>query len=614
MKKILLCSAIAIASLTGCSSSFLEIDPAGSVSKATLANQNGVEMVAAGAYSILYNGGPNANLSNVVWGDCLGGDSNKGSDPSDQADWGNLDAYQIVDNNAYILAKWNRCYEGIHRANDLLDLISMAGDNLAGATIDGVDYATELEAEGKFLRGFWTFELIRLFGAAVPYIDLEAYQGSTDPQVPNIDENGNYVYVWDKAAADLQAAANALPSNRKVSGQYGRATKWAAKAFLAKLYLYWSSPYNGKNATADHWNDAKTLFKEIIDNGETAKGVKLALTPNYADLWDNRAGKDVTDWNSEVIFDVQQFVSGTTSSVNAMNAAYYPAFAGAIKGSGWGFYCPSSDLAHSYLVDDAGLPLLNYREQTQKLENKMAGIDPDNDKVVKTNFKMVCDPRIDVTMGRFGVAFYDWGTPKEYASWIRNYANCGPFLNKKMIETSSADGVTASGTSHKNYHLIRLADVYLMYAECCIQAGDLEEARTYINKCRERAANSCLQTEGSGYTLTDATGKVLVNDAAGMYRIGTYDKAFVDKAEATTALKRERRAELAMEGQRWFDLARWGNIAQDLVEYQAYEADAYPGNPLKYTGAYNAAWVTMPIPFTQMNIMPDKLIQNENWK
>ena len=272
MKKILLCSAIAIASLTGCSSSFLEIDPAGSVSKATLANQNGVEMVAAGAYSILYNGGPNANLSNVVWGDCLGGDSNKGSDPSDQADWGNLDAYQIVDNNAYILAKWNRCYEGIHRANDLLDLISMAGDNLAGATIDGVDYATELEAEGKFLRGFWTFELIRLFGAAVPYIDLEAYQGSTDPQVPNIDENGNYVYVWDKAAADLQAAANALPSNRKVSGQYGRATKWAAKAFLAKLYLYWSSPYNGKNATADHWNDAKTLFKEIIDNTDNGWG------------------------------------------------------------------------------------------------------------------------------------------------------------------------------------------------------------------------------------------------------------------------------------------------------------------------------------------------------
>ena len=610
MKKLLVYSAIAVASLTGCSESFLTIEPAGSVSQTTLATYDGVEMVAAGAYALLYNGGMNGSLANPIFGDCMGGDANKGSDPSDQADWGNLDAFLIVDNNSYISNVYKRRLEGVHRSNELLHIAGLA--DLSGKTMDGKSYDVEIQAEARFLKAIHQFDLIRIFGGAVPYVTLEDYQSSTDPMVANVDESGNFIYVWDKVIEDLKYAYENLPVDRKQSGQLGRATKTAAAAYLGKVYLYMSSKYDGTNGTTygKYVDDAIFYLKEVIFNGVNAAGKPLELVDSYRSLWDNH--NFTTDNTTEAIFEIQQMVSGTQTSTNAIIATYYPAFAGAIKGSGWGFYCPSYDLAHSFMVDANGLPLANYRSESEKI-GYMSKLNPLDESTIITDLTIPVDPRIDAVLGRFNVPYYEWGTPSAHAKWIRNFSNCGAFLNKKTIETSGGDGVTTTpGTSSKNFHLMRLGEVYLMYAECNIIKGEYNEALTYINKLRKRAGNDPLPVKDSSYTLT-VDGKVVKSGMAGTYSISQYT-TLGDEASAWEALKREYRAEMGMEGQRWFNLARWGEIGKDLTDFVTYEAKAFPGNPLKYNKSYNNDWVTLPFPFAEMNVMNGKLVQKNAWK
>ena len=101
-----------------------------------------------------------------------------------------------------------------------------------------------------------------------------------------------------------------------------------------------------------------------------------------------------------------------------------------------------------------------------------------------------------------------------------------------------------------------------------------------------------------------------VSGAAGNYRIGLYT-SFADATEATTALKREMRAEFGMEGHRWFDIARWGEAAKVLNAYREYEGQFFPG---KFGNVYNENWVTFPIPVTTIQAAMGRIVQTENWK
>ena len=245
MKKVLLYSAFALASLTmstGCGDDFLELTPVSSTSEGTLSTPEGVDMLLTGAYSTLNSmlssagGMGEASLTNWVWGDIVGGDANKGSTASDQPDLTQLETWSWSSENGYIKNRWNAVYESVKRCNNVISLATRLADQLPNAA--------DIIAQAQFLKGFWMFEGIRIYGPAIPYVSVEDYETSTDPQVSNVDESGNYIYIWDKVEADLKAAIAALPATRP-SGEYGRATSWQAKAVLAKFYLYWSSPYDG---------------------------------------------------------------------------------------------------------------------------------------------------------------------------------------------------------------------------------------------------------------------------------------------------------------------------------------------------------------------------------
>ena len=422
-----------------------------------------------------------------------------------------------------------------------------------------------------------------------------------------MDESGAYVYIWSNVEADLKDAISKLPAtyndNGYGKGQYGRATSWMAKAELAKLYLYWSSPYNGKNATANHWADAKNLLDDIINNGVDAKGQKYRLADKYGDLFN----ADTSDWTGESVFDVQLTINGTQTDTNAIISNPAAGTPGGTGIGGWGFYQPTAEFVNSFMVDANGLPLANYTDY-ERLTTIPDGITPVSDLETAT------DPRLDFCAQRFGVPFYDFGIPSALGGWVRDYTNGGLYMNKKYVawkaQRGSTSVATAAMSTAANYHVIRFADILLMRAECAIQEGDLGTALNLINQVRARAANDYVQNPGAGYTLDDKVNGTTGVDAAANYRIGLYT-SFASADEARTALQREMRAEFGMEGHRWFDIARWGTVANVLNAYRAYEGQYFPG---KFGNVYNENWVTFPIPVTELQTAMGRFVQNENWK
>ena len=606
MKKVLLYSAFALGTLTmstGCGDDFLLLSPVSSTSEATLSTPEGVDQLLNGAYSTLNSmvssagGMGEASLTNWVWGDIVGGDANKGSTASDQPDLTQLETWSWSKENGYIKNRWDAIYESVKRCNNVISLVNRLGDKIPNAA--------DVIAQAQFLKGFWMFEGIRIYGPAIPYVSVEDYEASTDPQVSNVDESGNYVYIWDKVEADLKAAIAALPATRP-SGEYGRATSWQAKAVLAKFYVYWSSPYDGSAGYgANKWSEAKSLLDEIIANGVDAMGQKYQLANDYQSLWH----PDTSDWSGESVFDIQFTFSGTTSQTNSPHHTHATEFSGSLGQGGWGFYQPSFEFVNSHIVDANGLPVSVAEYNAHAPLTPLASANPVTDLATFT------DPRLDVNAGRMGVPYLDFGKTPDM-SFVRDYTNGGMYVNKKghawNSERSSYPTTHPTSTAI-NYHIIRFADILLWRAEIAVNEGDLATALKYINQVRARAAKFYVAAESGitkgTYVMDDKVNGTTGVDAAANYRIGLYP-SFASVAEAREALEREMRIEFDMEGRRWFDIARWGKVADVLNAYAASES-RYLG---KFVNTYSASWVNFPIPTSEINTAMGRFVQTANWK
>jgi hypothetical protein len=606
---------IATLGMTACSD-FLTIQPVGAVGEPELTNQAGIDMIITGMYAELYNTDSwyfESPLTNYQYGDVLGGQANKGSAFADQPTFTNLETYSITTDNSYLRGKWRACYDGVFRANNLMVMAGRIQDELSAVQGESKDYYTETIAQARFMRGFWHFEAIKVFGAAIPYVTDEDVAANVNPQVSNVDESGNYIYIWDRAAEDLQYAYDNLPNTWSVNQGY--ANKWAAAAFLAKLRLYQSSPYNGTNATSNHWAEVKSLLETIIASGVDSKGQKYTLADTYETLY--TAG--ISDWTGESVFDIQTVISGTQTNTNALNGGPHNGMSGALGVGGWGFYQPSYEMVNSFIVDDNGLPKLDKSYQNQEV---LTTADANN--IPHTDLTVYTDPRLDVAVGRFQTPFLDYAVPMTIDGWVREVSNGGLYLNKKLIPKKADRGslsvATSATSTAKNFHLIRYADILLWYAEALIETGDPQGAGRYINEIRARAAKgyvkaadpATMEETTSPYVLDDKVNNQTLPNAAGNYRVGLYpDSQFATKESALQALRFERKLEMSLEGHRWFDLARWGIAYDELTNYLAFEKQYLS----KYNASvYNEKWVTLPIPYDEIILMEGLLVQNENWK
>jgi starch-binding outer membrane protein, SusD/RagB family len=554
-------SLLALMTLIGfsCQESFLDVPTTGQLSNSQLSSKPGIQGTLVGAYAAL-----NARYYgwfsgfNWLWGSVTGGDANKGSNSGDQSTAIFAQNFTITPSTGPTNDKWRSSYEGVSRTNAVLRLLKTAGTDVTDAD------KKVISGEARFLRGHYHFELRKIFGN-VPYIDETVDYGS------GIDKVANATDAWPKIEADFKYAYDNLPETQDAPG---KANKWAAASYLAK-----------------------TLFDLIIANGKTANGKKYALVAKYPDLF-NAAFSN----NEEAIFAVQAAANtGDVGNANPDNVLNFP-YNGGPAGC-CGFFQPSFELVNSFRTSASGLPLLDgsYNSAANAVKNDQ-GVD------VKTAFTPDAgnlDPRLDYSVGRRGIPYLDWG-PHPGNDWIRDQSYGGPYAPKKFVFPKSQQGTLTDGSSWTagyttiNYNIIRYADVLLMAAEAEIEVGSLEKAREYTNLVRKRAANA------DAYVV-DAKGA-----PAAKYVINNYTAAWTDKAVARTAVMFERKLELSGEGQRFFDLVRWGTAAKVLNDYFAYEGKILSST---FSGAVFTAGKNeyMPIPQAQIDLQQGVLKQNPGY-
>ncbi|KPQ19622.1 MAG: SusD family nutrient binding protein [Algoriphagus marincola HL-49] len=552
-----------------CSDEFLEVPPTGLLAEAQLSSLSGIEASLIAAYSQV-NGRGNrlGSPSNWVWGSIRGGEANKGTDPGDFATINPIQRFENNSASGEMGSKWNVAYEGIARANNVLRLLLNPGPDVTDEDV------VRLSAQARFLRAHFYFELKRDYGNT-PYVDENIDYGS------GLEEVSNNQDLYPFIEADLQYAVDNLPPTQ---GQVGRVNSWAAKAYLAKVYMY-----------QDKFSQAKTLFDDVIANGVTSNGLKYDLVPYYDDMF-----RGANDNHQESVW-AYQAAAGTGSVLNAnpefdLNFPYNTGPAG--PGNCCGFFQPSFTFVNAFRTDANGLPLLDksYNDPSNRVKNDQGLQSADPFTPDDGNL----DPRLDHTVGRRGIPYLDWQDHPGTA-WIRNQPNGGPYSPKKYVYARSEQGSFQDNSSWTpgytgiNFMIIRFADVLLMSAEADIEAGELESARAKVNRVRERAINSELLRE-------DGT-------PAANYVISTYDQPWTDANVARTAVRMERMLELGMEGHRFYDLVRWNTVQEELDFYFALDGTILTGalGGAKFTEPYKL----VPIPQDQIDLVgSDILIQN----
>ncbi len=585
--------------------------PQGTLNEGTLANAAGVEGTLIGAYRTLdcTNGtGADAGnwgcaASNWVWATVAADDAYKGSDGTDQPPINAIEGYHwgSPDAESYLNFKWTIVYEGVVRANSALRLLKSVLKANPGA-FSATD-AKGIEGEATFLRAYYHFEAYRMWGN-IPYYteddtDFRKANGTPDAAITAI-------------LKDLDTAIGLLPATPR-NGNVGRATMWTAKAYKGRVQMY-----------ANQYAAALTTLKDVVQNGP------YALETSYDKVW---TGFPALENGKETIFAYEASVNDGQANGNDSNYGErlnFP-YSGSHFGC-CGFNQPSQNLVNFFRVGADGLPLILS--------------DPNNWNASNADFSntllLPVDPRVDWTVGRDGVPYKDWGLYSGKDGWVRDPANGGFYGPKKNAHEQASGAESSVGWQNTqlnsvNIHLFRYADLLLLLAEAEVEAGDLNGARTIVNQIRTRAGQTA---EGCGLPADANAAKALVaayptcagdtriavpiNDPSikwATYKVGLYP-SFPDATYARNAVRYERRLELAMEGQRLWDLRRWGIADVTLNSYIngiGGGAEKSAARRLYKAGAetFTTKHRWYPLPAIQIELSrvggEDRLKQNTGW-
>jgi len=602
----------AVATIYGCSNFLTDASaPQGTLDPSSLGNQAGVEGTLIAAYRALdwttgQNAGFTTGVSDWVWGSVTSDDAYKGSEQTDSPDISDIEAYQWSTGNVMgdLNQKWIAIYEGVVRANSTLRLLKQVVASNASA-IPAAD-AASIEGEALFLRAHYHFEAWRIWGN-IPYYR----EDDSDFRKANLAATA----VPAEIIKDLDAAIAKLPATPR-GGQKGRVTSWTAKAYKGRIQVY-SGQYPAGLVT----------LRDVVASG--TYDLETSFDKVYSGFQANANGK-------ETIFAYQ--ASSNDGETNGNNANYGERLTFPHSGSPFGccgFHQPSQNLVNFYHVDAAGLPIATTNTATWNADSTTLSAT-----VSKT---VLLDPRIDYTVGRDGVPYKDWGMHAH--SWIRDASNGGNYSNKKHVYENTSGAQSSVGwvntqLSSLNVHIYRYADLLLNLAEAEVEAGSLANATALVNQIRARAG---VTAQGCGVPtdakLVDAKAALIaahpqcagdtriavpINDPSidwAVYKVGLYP-VFASKTVGQEAVRNERRLELATEGQRFFDLRRYGPGIADAT-LNAYINGVGGGAEktrrlyLASAATYSARHRWFPIPQIQIDLSKaggtSTLTQNSGW-
>lgn len=567
-------AALALAS-TGCNDFLDEQKPQGTLDQEQVLDPQYVDNLVISAYAVWISA-EDINSSFSMWNfDVRSDDAYKGGNGTEDGDvFHALEVSQgIMTTNWNISDMWERLYNAISRANTALQVLG---------SMDPASYPLRDRriAEMRFLRGHGHFLLKRLY-KNIPF----AVDENLSPEEYNDLENTAYTNDegWQLIIDDFKYAFDTLP---ELQEQVGRPNRAAAAAYLAKTYLYKAYRQDDRATHAVTSIDRDDLL-EVVKYTDpaimAASGVDLA-----SDFHNNFRPEPEYENGPESIWAMQySFNDGTNfGNCNWSYGLIVPNIPGVTDG-GCDFYKPSQNLVNAFRTDGDGLPYLD--------SFNASDYDAASDNA---------DPRLFLTVGMPGTPymFNPNYIMDNSAVWSRSNGLYGYYVSlKHNVDPDGQYLVKGSWWgSPMNRIVLRYADVLLMRAEALVQLNqDIPQAIAIVNRLRERAARSTS----------------MIADYQRLYgvrlNIHTYTGSY-NAEQALKIVKHERRVEMALESDRFFDLVRWGEAAEVLNRYYADETD----NCAIYSGASFTANKNeyLPIPFSQLSASNGHYKQNiGNW-
>lgn len=561
---------LALGGTTSCSDFLDHQKPQGTLDNEQMKDPQYVDNLVISAYATWITA-EDINSSFSMWNfDVRSDDAYKGGNGESDGDvFHQLEIQQgVLTTNWNINDMWQRLYNCISRVNTAIALLDQ---------VDGKSYSLKDErmAEMKFLRAYGHFLLKRLY-KNIPFImnenlTTEQYNELSNTEFTN-DEG------WQQIINDLEYAYNILPAKQT---EVGRPSKSAAAAFLTKVYLYKAYRQDDptKNeVTSINQDDLQKVIEYSDPSIYNAGGYGLE-----SDFHNNFRPEPQYENGKESIWAMQYSQNDGTKYGN-LNWSYgliVPNIPGVTDG-GCDFYKPSQNLVNAFRTDADGHPMID------TFNNK------DYDKS-----EDYADPRLFLTVGIPGLP-YEFNKNyimDETSTWSRSNGLYGYYVTlKQNVDPESGYLIKGNwwGTS-MNRIVFRYADVLLERAEAYAQVGEADKAIALVNEVRLRAKQS------TGMIANYPT------DYGVKLNISTYDGTY-SKEEALKIVKMERRLEMGMESERFFDLVRWGEADSVLNKYYAEETNK--------CSIYGSAHFTknkdeyLPIPYSQVAASNGHYTQN----
>lgn len=491
-------------------------------------------------------------IGDIVSDDALKG----GQNLNDMSAAYDMENWKTISNNDLLNDIYRANYLGIGRCN-------LALKNIPDVELDAnmnASVKARLLGEAHFLRAYYYFRLLRIFGG-VP-LTLDVVESSDKWSMPR----ASISEMFNAIISDLEIAEQDLWLRSEYKDEdMGRATKGAAQAMLMKVYLYMAGDFwqsKGVSLSASEcYNKAKIWGDKVIQSSE------YSLHPSYKDIF-TLAGEN----GVESVFEIQ-YIEDPNSDYGA-DAGGFGMTRGTFTviltrsrssklGGGWGFNKPTQNLYDEFENGD------KRREVT--ILNPMGYIENDNEETYLG----------DRYVSR-KYAMYDVIGKND------TIAGTGEYVGKDTVAYYSLTHATRGPINNKQ---IRYADVLLMHAEAALGAGDNATATNDLNEVRSMRGMATYP----GYTFK-------VNGVE------------ISSPSLLQAIRHERRVELAMEGHRWFDIVRWNGL--DGTGVKAH-MDAYKATETAEAQSQMAEFQAgkhefMPIPSKQRELNP-ALTQNDNY-
>ena len=570
MKKILysVLTVLALVGTTSCSDFLDEQKPQGVLDSETVKEPSNVDNLVISAYAV-FTTAEDINSSFSMWNfDVRSDDAYKGGNGTSDGDvFHQLEIEQgVLTTNWNINDMWVRLYNCISRVNSAISVLE--------TTSDSYQLKDQRLGEMKFLRAYAHFLLKRLY-KNIPFImdanlKQEDYNTLSNTEFNN-DEG------WQQIINDVEYAYSVLPVKQT---DKGRPSKAAAAAFLTKAYLYKAYRQDDPSSNQVTSINREDLLKVIeYSNPDiySAGGFDLE-----ADFHNNFRPETQYENGVESIWAMQYSINDGTKNGN-LNWSYgliVPNIPGVTDG-GCDFYKPSQNLVNAYRTDADGHPFID------TFNNKDYDLTQD------------ADPRLFLTVGLTGLP-YEFNSKymmDASSTWSRSNGLYGYYVTlKQNVDPDCGYLVKGSwwGTP-MNRIVFRYADVLLERAEAYAQLNETGEAIKLVNKIRLRAKQS--------------TGMIAnyPSDYGVKFNISTYNGSY-SQEDALKIVKMERRLEMGMESERFFDLVRWGEAEKVLNKYFAEETN----NCSIYGDAHFTANKNeyLPIPFSQVAASDGHYTQN----